>query len=100
MASRLAKIRFIADSMDHSFWGSNKKEQKEIEMIRREFALYLFDKNPPKKVLDKLGPIAERLIADTKNIDADALAGMYEPRSRDKQCALILFLTIPCSTSS
>jgi hypothetical protein len=80
MASRLAKVRFIADSINATFWGSNTQEQAEIEMIRREFAPYLYDRKPPKKILNKLGPIAERLIANTRNVDADSLASMYEPK--------------------
>lgn len=65
--STLANVRFIADSTNQSFWGSNLDEQNDIERIRSEFAPYLYDNNPPKDVMDDLGPVADSLIAALKN---------------------------------
>lgn len=82
MTSRLAKIRFIADSINATFRGSNPREQKEIEMIRREFEPYLYDQSPPTQIMDKLGPVAEKLISnihwDDPSINTDEIVSTYE----------------------
>jgi hypothetical protein len=59
----LANIRFIADSMDYSFRGSNPQEQHDIERIRKGFAKYLYDHCPPKEVIEEFGFTATRLLA-------------------------------------
>ena len=56
MASRLANIRFIADSVGNanypgSFRGSNPAEQRQIETIRKDFAPYLYDETPPAEIM-------------------------------------------------
>jgi len=86
MSSLLAKLRFIADSFGNanyrgSFRGSNPHEQNQIEMIREVYAPWLYGGTPPQDILDELGPIAEKLIADTKmddGSDIDDLLSMYE----------------------
>lgn len=82
MASKIAYIRFIADSMDYSFRGSNDEEQKQIEMVRNLYAKYLFDDSPPKQIVDRLYPLCKSLIeaADFgKPVNIDALVSMYNP---------------------
>ena len=76
--SDLAKIRFIADSSDGSFRGSNKQEIDEIKLIRDTFAEYLYDSNPPKEIIDKLIPITDKLLSAT---DRKSLwiVSFYEP---------------------
>ncbi|MFA7254013.1 MAG: hypothetical protein WC107_05680 [Patescibacteria group bacterium] len=76
--SDLAKIRFIADSSDGSFRGSNKQKNDEIKFIRSTFAEYLYDSNPPKEIIDKLLPIANKLLSAT---DRKSLwvVSFYEP---------------------
>jgi hypothetical protein len=74
--SDLAKLRFVADSTDQTFWGSDEQEQKDIEQIRREFADYLYD-DDPKKVVEKLLPIADKLLS-TLDKKALWLVGLYE----------------------
>lgn len=77
--STLAKVRFIADSIDMSFRGSNPKEQAQIEMIRKEYAPYLYDPNPPAEIIEILGPTADKLIADFISGDwLDMVIRMYE----------------------
>lgn len=77
MASRLAKLRFIADSIDATYRGVTPMEIIRIAQIRREFEPYLHS-DPPGALVAKLGPIAEQLIADTPN--GEELAAMYEDR--------------------
>ena len=76
--SDLAKIRFIADSLDVGFRGSNKQECIDIECIRNEYREYLYSSNPPKELVAKLLPIADRLLSalDRKSL---WLVGFYEP---------------------
>jgi len=87
MTSRLAKIRFIADSVGNanykgSFRGSNPQEQGQIDTIRRDFAPYLYNDNPPADVVARLGPIAEKLLYNVKldnpNTNIDDIVRMYE----------------------
>jgi ABC-type cobalt transport system substrate-binding protein len=76
--SDLAKIRFVADSNDSNFHGSNEQEQKEIECVRKEFEDYLFSVYPvPQNVIDKLLPIVNKLI---NNVPTEYLwlIGHYE----------------------
>ena len=74
--SPLAKIRFIADSTDGNFRGSNKQECDEIKIIRSTYSEYLYSSNPPKDIVDKLLPIANKLLSalDRKSL---WLVGMY-----------------------
>lgn len=91
MSSDIAKLRFIADSVGNrklggwgSFRGSDDKEQEEIEMIRREFAPYLHDDNPPAAIVKRLIPTAKRLLSGVKwdgvkdDAKTEMLVGMYE----------------------
>jgi hypothetical protein len=81
--SDLAKIRFIADSSDSSYRGSNKQEVEEIRYIRGAFRDYLFDSNPPEELVNELLPIANKLLSAT---DTSVLwmIGFYEPIEKGK----------------
>lgn len=78
MPSTIAKIRMIADSTKFSLWGSNPQEESDIEMIRKEFAEYLFTpaEKIPTAVIKRLGPVAIQ-ITDTLT-DWDMIIRMYE----------------------
>jgi len=75
--SRLAFLRFVADSTPWSLWGSNQQEQEIIDLIREDYAPWLYDANPPPSVLDGLAPLSEKLFANDQRWDD--LIGMYEP---------------------
>jgi len=81
MSSDIANIRFIADSTPASFRGSNQQEQDDIDMIRKLYAEHLYSNNPPKKLVDKLAPIARGLIENAvvdKGGSVDELVSLYE----------------------
>lgn len=81
MTSDIAKVRFVADSSQGSFRGSNPQEQADIDMIRKAYAPYLYSNNPPKAVLKKLAPVADKLLRSAtadKGGDIFSLVGMYE----------------------
>ena len=63
--SDLAKIRFVADSNDSNFCGSNEQEKKDIKYVRDRFEYYLFSISPtPQNIIDELLPIVNKLLAE------------------------------------
>ena len=63
--SPIAKIRFIADQAGTSYTGSNKQECIDIDFIKNQYKDYLYDDNPPIEIIDKLLPIANKLLSAT-----------------------------------
>ena len=61
----LAKLHFIADSMKHTFWGSDPKEQGQIDMIRAKMSPYLYT-TPPQELFDELIPVARELLKSSE----------------------------------
>jgi len=75
--SDIAQIRFIADSTDQSYWGSNAEEQAQIDMIRSEYADHLYDNDPPADVTERLAPVAQELM-DATPAELSGIVVMYE----------------------
>ena len=78
MTSNTAKLHFIADQPKSTFWGSNEKEQRAIDEIRKHEAEIMqaeLDSNP---VIEKYEPLLEQVFPDGSEKFDDVIA-MYEP---------------------
>jgi hypothetical protein len=77
MSSRLAKIRFIADQGLLSLTVPSKVRST-IKAIEYQFHPYLYDADPPKEAVKKLGLMCEKIVANLPE-STEEIIKLYEP---------------------